>query len=208
MARKIAAFIVAPMWHDFMVKALAKYAQPSDAFVAPAPEPDPESLSPILRGQWNVNPAEGTHDILYWVDRNNPRSGGRGSPSDSQYPYWEYPVQLWAQTNGTYTGIPGVDTTGGTAGTPVTGSTGFTITSPVSGGSVSWGPAFTASVSYPPTMQISQVTYYLNNSLAAVSSQAPFTAMLNPQGHGVETLRAVATTPSGNVEASVIFNVQ
>src|SRR6185436_20557787 len=54
MAKKIAAFIIAPMWHEFMLKALKKYSSQSDAFTAPSPEADLETLPPVLRGQWNA----------------------------------------------------------------------------------------------------------------------------------------------------------
>lgn len=205
MAKKIAAFIIAPMWHDFMTKALTKYSSPSDTFTAPSPDPDLDSLPPVLRGNWNTDPSRGVHDILWWVNKDNPHSSSGGVPSDSQYAYWDYPVQLWAQSNGTFTGItgPNIPTEPGTPS-----PTGFSIVSPSQGATISWGPAFTASVSYPSSMQVTQVTYYVNNSLAAVSTQAPFTTLLNPQGHGVETLRAVAQTPNGDVEASATFTVQ
>jgi 1A family penicillin-binding protein len=211
MAKKIAAFIIAPMWHDFMAKALTKYSSQTDAFTSPSPDPDLDTLPPVLRGNWNTDPSKGTHDILWWVNKDNPRSGQGGNPGDSQFAYWDYPVQLWAQSNGTFTGLTGQDTAA--SSTPGTGggvptATGLTITSPSQGTTISWGPAFTASVSYPTTMQISQVTYFINGSLVGVSTQAPFTALLNPQGHGVENLRAVAQTQNGNIEANSTFTVQ
>jgi membrane peptidoglycan carboxypeptidase len=206
MARKIAAFIIAPMWHDFMVKALKKYSSPSDAFVAPSPDPDLDSLSANLKGEWNVNPAEGVHDILYWVEKDNPRSGKRGSTADSQYYYWDYPVQLWAQSSGQFTGISGQNTAAPGAVTPQ--PSGFLITSPAQNGVVPWGLAFNASVTYPTDMQIINVSYYLNGGLVAVANQPPFSVLINPQQHGVETLRAVATTPTGSVEAQSVFSVQ
>jgi 1A family penicillin-binding protein len=207
MARRIAAFIIAPMWHEFMEKALAKYSSESDAFVAPAADPDLETLPPALRGQWNANPALGVHDIIWWLDKDNPRSGSGGNPSDSQYYYWDYPVQLWAASNGTFTGISG-SSTPGTLTPPTPISSGFSITAPAPGTTVPWGLAFNVSVSYPPDMQVSQVTYFLNDSLAAVSNAAPFSALLNPIGHGVATVRAVANTPTGSVESRVTFSVQ
>src|SRR6185369_12286098 len=163
MAKKIAAFIIAPMWHDFVSKALTKYSSQSDAFPTPTPDPDLDALPPVLKGNWNTDPAKGVHDILWWINKDNPRSGSGGNPSDSQYAYWDYPVQLWAQSNGSFTGITGPATAIGGGGTPA--PSGFTITSPTQGSTVSWGPAFTASVSYPSSMQISQVSYFLNNSI-------------------------------------------
>ncbi|MFA7309869.1 MAG: transglycosylase domain-containing protein, partial [Candidatus Paceibacterota bacterium] len=95
MAKKIAAFIIAPMWHEFMAYAIEKY--PSADFVPPAPDPERDSLPPVLTGNWNSNPSQGIHDILYWVKKDDPRSGPPSNPyADSQFAYWEYPVQLWA----------------------------------------------------------------------------------------------------------------
>ncbi|MBI5003802.1 penicillin-binding protein [Candidatus Kaiserbacteria bacterium] len=96
MVKKIAAFIVAPPWHDVMVYAAEKY--PSDRFTPPAPDPDEDSLPPVLRGNWNTDPSRGVHDILYWVQKDNPHNTQTGNPySDSQFPYWDYAVQLWVR---------------------------------------------------------------------------------------------------------------
>jgi membrane peptidoglycan carboxypeptidase len=205
MARKIAAFIIAPLWHDFMVKALAKYSTAPDDFTAPSPDPDLDKLSPVLRGQWNVNPSQGVHDILWWVNKDDPRSGSPGNTSDSQWAYWDYPVQLWASSNGAFTGTTGQNTSGVVIPAP---QSSFSITSPSAGVVIPWGPAFSATVSVPQGMQVSQVTYFINGSLVAVSNQPPFSATLNPQIHGISTLRAVATTPQGSIEAQTIFSVQ
>lgn len=206
MAKKIAAFIIAPMWHEFMLKALEKYSSESDAFIAPSPEANEDSLPPVLRGNWNTDPTKGVHDILWWVNKDNPRSGSGGNTTDSQFAYWDYPVQLWVQSNGSFTGIHGQSTSSGGSSAPV--PSGFTITSPTLGATLPWGPAFTVTVSYPPTMQISQVSYFINGGLVGVSNQAPFTVLLNPQGHGVENIRAVAKTPNGDIEAYSTVTVQ
>ena len=95
MVKQIAAFIVTPMWHEFMAYAISKY--PADPFPAPAPDPAQDSLPPVLRGNWNTNPAQGLHDILYWVQKDNPRAGAPANPySDPQTAYWDYPVSQWA----------------------------------------------------------------------------------------------------------------
>ncbi len=94
MVKQIAAFIVTPMWHEFMAYAIQKY--PADAFPPPAPDPLYDSLSSVLKGNWNTDPTRGLHDILYWVQKDNPRTGPPINPwADSQAAYWDYPVQLW-----------------------------------------------------------------------------------------------------------------
>ncbi len=99
MQKKIAAFIIAPMWHKIMAYAIQKY--PADSFPQPAPDPDTGTLPPVLTGNWNTDPSLGVHDILYWIDKNNPRAGRPADPTqDPQSQYWDYPCQLGAQGGG------------------------------------------------------------------------------------------------------------
>ncbi len=113
MVKEIAGYIVAPMWHDVMQYALGKF--PQEFFTAPPPIPD--DVPGALRGLYSDGVA--FHDILYWVDKDNPRSGGN-SMSDGQFPYWEYPINNFmygitgSSTNATSTatttsGIDGQD---------------------------------------------------------------------------------------------------
>lgn len=120
MDKKVAGFIVAPMWNEFMQKAIDKY--PADPFQPPAPI-DP-NLKPILKGNWQGGssvvldtetgqPADentkeenkrvvysgggSIHSILHYVDKANPLGPAPRSPaSDSQYPLWEQAVRSWA----------------------------------------------------------------------------------------------------------------
>ncbi len=109
MVKKIAGFIVAPMWRAFMNQVLAKY--PVENFESPLME-DPNTLKPVLRGIWQGGiiatstsgqqvVTGGVHEILNWVDKNDPRGPAPSFPSlDSQYDRWEYSVRLWANQNG------------------------------------------------------------------------------------------------------------
>ena len=110
MEKKVAGFIVAPMWHEIMEYALSK--SPQDNFIAP------DKLiaeKPVIRGEWRggneyeidkisgklatVYTPEETkekkvvqevHSILYWV---------KGT-DDSQFKNWESAVRAWAQQRG------------------------------------------------------------------------------------------------------------
>lgn len=93
MVKEIAGYIVAPMWHDIMQYALTKY--PQEFFTPPAPEPG--DLPGALRGLNSDGAAY--HDILYWVNKDDPRGGGT-SRGDIQFPYWEYPLSGY---------VPGMD---------------------------------------------------------------------------------------------------
>jgi membrane peptidoglycan carboxypeptidase len=128
MVKKIAGFIVAPMWNEFMRTALESYPG------APFPQPEPlldESAKPILRGIWQgIDPEvvdvlhglpvpEGyagptklrlttsVHDVLYWVDKNDPKGPRPENPTgEAQFVRWEYGVRQWAERNGYVDGTP------------------------------------------------------------------------------------------------------
>lgn len=120
---KIAAYIVAPLWHEFMAEALQ--SAPDEQFEKPA-ETDSTSLPPILRGIWQggktyyVDKLSGkrateftppemreeraireVHSTLYWIDKANPRVPRTTPPeSDPQFERWEYAVRAWANEQG------------------------------------------------------------------------------------------------------------
>ena len=92
--------------------ALAKI--PSKTFAEP-PQPS-STIKPVLRGIWfdpvaliedtdgdenststlNIgNAVQGAHDILYFVNKNDPQGPEPTNQDDPQFPLWEYPVSLW-----------------------------------------------------------------------------------------------------------------
>lgn len=116
--KNIAGFIITPVWHAFMVEAMK--LTPSERFI----EPEKEDLSVLpapLQGIWQggekymIDKASGKlatpltpieargvivvpeiHNILHWVNKNNPRGLPPISPqNDSQYLLWETPVREW-----------------------------------------------------------------------------------------------------------------
>lgn len=92
MVKEIAGYIVAPMWHEVMEIALAKY--PKEYFNEPPATP--QDVAPVLRGDTMTG-----HSILFWTDRNNPRGPAPFNPaSDPQFNYWEYPIQQWIANGG------------------------------------------------------------------------------------------------------------
>jgi len=99
MERRVSGFIIGPAWAEFMRYALTKF--PTEPF-ARAEVTAP--TKPVLNGIWQTPGQDGLiHDILYWVQKTNPQGDGN-SIGDSQYKYWEYPVQAWVATNG----VPGI----------------------------------------------------------------------------------------------------
>jgi penicillin-binding protein 1C len=205
MVKKIAAFIVAPTWHKIMTYALQKYSSTSDDFPPPAPETG--NLPAVLTGNWNTDPSQGVHDILYWVQKSDPLAGQPSDPqADPQFEYWDYPVQIWAAQQGlaASTSVPTGFPTGPTGET----STGLQITSPAQGTSVSGSTPITIS-SGDPSQQISNVVYYINGTEVGTSATAPYEISVLPTSHGPVQLRAVAQLVNGGVEETTIaFTIQ
>lgn len=201
MQKKIAAFIIAPMWHEFMEYAMEKY--PSEPFTPPAPEADRDSLPPVLRGEWNSNPSQGVHEILHWLDKDNPRSGARGSQGDSQYRYWDYPVQLWAAGQPIPGGAvvdPGVIIPGEVSA--------FRILTPEAGGHVGVARPMSITSYYPIPANVVQITYLLNGIPIGTATQPPYAVTHVPTSPGPANVQAVAQTTLGTETTQVPFTVQ
>jgi membrane carboxypeptidase/penicillin-binding protein PbpC len=115
MDKKVAGFIVAPMWSKFMDRYFELHPEKKE-FAEPAPL-DAE-LKPVLRGYKPSVSKPSTsssstdsllgnqtetihHSILHWVQKDNPRGPSPSNPySDPQYAYWEYGVSLWLASQG------------------------------------------------------------------------------------------------------------
>jgi 1A family penicillin-binding protein len=94
MEKKVAGLIVSPVWRELMDRVLLTL--PTEYFIPPAPE-DPNSLKPILRGDWYTG---GVHSILFWIQKDNPRGPTPSNPNDDpQFRNWEYAVQSWVTLN-------------------------------------------------------------------------------------------------------------
>jgi 1A family penicillin-binding protein len=94
MEKRVAGMIIAPLWNEFMQIALNKVPQKSFT----PPSRDYSGLKPVLQGQW-MEP-NNPHEILHWVQRNNPRGPYPSNPSsDAQYPLWEYSIRNWLSSS-------------------------------------------------------------------------------------------------------------
>ena len=202
MEKRIAAFIIAPMWHEIMEFALQKY--PSETFTPPAPE-NPEILPPVLRGSWNTDATQGIHEILYWLDKDNPRSGLRGDPNDAQFALWEFPVALWAGQQALMVPLQGLP---GSTTEPAAGRDRFRIIAPSLGAIVPVLSPMIFSAYHPRPDAVSRVSYYVNGTYVGVSTQFPYSVPFIPQTRGIVQLKAVAETAAGNEEGLSVFTVQ
>lgn len=81
-----------PLWHDYMVQALANF--PNDSFSEPEPV---SSTKPMLNGSYSYISSGGSaqiHDILYYVDRSDPTGPSPSDPAaDPEFQNWEWVVQ-------------------------------------------------------------------------------------------------------------------
>ncbi len=209
MAKKVSSYILAPMWHEVMKKAIARF--PAEPFRRPTEEfaalPPPLSGS----GPWETNPTGGVHEILYYVNKNNPRDTAPFNPfADPQIARWEYPVALWAGQQASSTvasGTPQFDDIafgiGGRDDVPLE----MSIASPGNGGIVAVNQPFMAGIRHSEIENVLRVSYYLNGALVGSSNTAPFSLFVMPISEGPATLRAVAESPLGEAEASIAFTV-
>lgn len=102
------SMIAAPMWNEFMQIVLQKI--PNETFNDPAPIN--KDIKPILAGYWKgettrvnedgdieITRGRDIHDILHWVDRNDPLGPAPRNPAnDPQYKLWEDGVKKWLST--------------------------------------------------------------------------------------------------------------
>lgn len=216
MQKRVAGFILAPLWHEFMEYAISK--RPVESFERV--EVDISALPPTLRGIWQggssvqVDGTEqitgGVHTILHWIDKNAPSTPRTTSPTnDPQYRYWESGVRLWAANNGY-----GSDQTI-ILGSPVTHTDPITDTggqSPAGADFYITSPSMNATVPINEPMFIriggtqtfSSVVFSINGQSIGSASQAPFSTAITPNSltsikTSGNTLRAQATTFSGAV---------
>lgn len=94
---KKGASIVAtlPIWHNFVKQIIKDY--PKTKFLEPLPV---RVNKPMLNGKW-YDEIYGVHEILHYVDRNNPLGPIPSNPyKDPQYIKWESALQIWLNQQG------------------------------------------------------------------------------------------------------------
>lgn len=219
MEKKIAGFIVAPLWNAFMKQVLKQY--PVENFKSPEPI-DKSTLKPALAGFWQggqayfVNKATGerateftptelkeervikqVHSILYWVDKNNPAGPPLSNPAnDPQFNLWEYPIRKWVASQGileeTTAVIPQVaDSTHGPEFAPQ-----ITITNPIPNLPYTKNSRMIVAITISSRFPISKVDYFINGDFAGSATQYPWNFSFLPASidnlSANNTVRAVA----------------
>ncbi|MEX2014051.1 MAG: transglycosylase domain-containing protein, partial [Parcubacteria group bacterium] len=201
MTRRTSSFTLAPTWHTVMEKAIERF--PSTAFQPPQKNMASASLPAPLLGKWDTaSSTAGVHEILYWVDKNNPRSGAPANPySDPQLALWEYPVAVWAneralaaRASSTEFQSESLSGIGGPDGTGLHLTVSPVVTSGVN-------RIYTATIGYNGDGGIRHVSYYVNDIYIGGTSAVPFSLSFAIQPNGTSILRAVAQSSGGSEEA-------
>lgn len=176
-----------PILKAFMEEYLKEH--PAPTFEKPAIDPDYDTLKPILRGTWLTAPIQ---DILYWVQKDNPRGPAPTNPnSDPQFHLWNPSVEAWwLQNMSRYAG---------------TLPAGYEPTPPQDTGTISIdglpptlsrASSATISISYQGVATLVSANVLIDNNLVATLS-APFRFRLSPTDYnltpGVHTIK-VSTT--------------
>ncbi len=226
MVKKIAGFIVAPMWNEFMQKYFElKGASP--AF--PPPPPIDPTIKPVLRGyiytptaaetmdasstQPDTRSVQGAvppHSILQYVNKDDPRGPAPTNPAnDPQYPYWEYGVLLWSlgQGSATLQDVVNQNNTTNTSHPTVT------IERPNSGASTRLTEPFEVRLSIDSAQPISRIDYYVDSTLVGSVSNGSTSYSFKPSDHditrGDHTLMVIAyDTGGGSGGSSASFTVR
>ncbi len=101
MNARSASVVLGPIWNQSMRTALAS-STVIESFPEYTSSATSSDIKPVLRGIWcitdeNENPI--VHDILHWVDKNDPRNPFGNSTNDPQYNHWEYGTRNWFASN-------------------------------------------------------------------------------------------------------------
>jgi 1A family penicillin-binding protein len=207
MNKAVSAYILAPMWHAAMEKAIARFPfPPFQSFVK-----NDDALPATSSVAIYFDPPTGVHEISYWMHKG--ASVVDGVPNlydDPQIARWGYPVALWAvnQASSMIASEIGSSSTlafgiGGPDGVPLR----MSFTTPADGSRVRVNQPFIAEISHSEMASVLSVSYYLNDVFVGSSHVAPFSLSVTTEKRGTAILRAVAESPLGNSEAVTTITV-
>jgi membrane peptidoglycan carboxypeptidase len=203
--KKVAGYVIAPMWRKYMDQAL-KYV-PHDKFAQPDPI-DYTGVPPVLSGDY-TNGGQGIHSILQFVNKDDPRGGAPSPWSDSQFPRWEWGVQNWAANNSLVANPTKTDevTPGTTLPPGVTpeASGSLTFAAPLQNAQVASGKPMTMKAQYTGKETVQKIDYFVNGLFIGSSNSAPFEMTFVPtKREGLTPLKAVAHMVDGGTITSEI----
>lgn len=209
MEKKIAGFIITPLWHAFMQEALALL--PEERFTKPG-EMDTDTLRPIFKGMWQggevytidtisgklateYTPVElreekvipDVHSALYWINKLNINGPSPEYPSrDPQFKFWEYGVEEWLKKAGLVfdTVVP---TEFDDIHKPEFAPT-ITIVNPIRNAVHNSNNRISVLLKHQSTYPLSKVDFFINGVFVGSTKKAPFTFSFTP--NELENLQA------------------
>ena len=218
MEKKVAGFIVAPMWNAVMQKVLEKY--PDEKFQR-SEEDTTIQTKPVFRGIWEggeqyfidaiskklatERTPEGLviekvntdiHSILHWVNKEDPHGPQPSNPGkDPQYLLWESPIQKWAQKNGYGSSTQQIVPTQYDDVHTEENSPKITIIKPTKKTLLLPTRPYSITISYQNTYPITYVDYFINNVFMGRSEKHPYQLTFTPNSldvsKGTNLLKAV-----------------
>ncbi|MES2409520.1 MAG: PBP1A family penicillin-binding protein [Patescibacteria group bacterium] len=187
-AKQVAGYIVAPMWHEFMNAILPSL--PDERFPKPE-DKDLSNLKPVLRGVWQGD--EGVHSILYYVNKDDPLGPAPTNPAnDPQFSHWEYGVQNWLTGQG-------ISPTPVTVG-PAPSAPDVQIISPESKERIKSGEKVKVSIKINSVNKIKKVDYFLAGVFLGSSEFPPYEfnfVMSDKVPTGSNSLNLIVTDTQG-----------
>lgn len=204
MEKKVAGFIVAPMWNAFMNDVLSDPLRSNERFEEPLL--DYTGLKPVLKGLWRggesyfIDKISGklatkhtpeetkeervltnVHTILYWVQKENPLGPKPEHPeNDPQFFLWEKPVRAWAAAQGIGEDSPSVVPTAlDDIHTPENAPS-LRVLYPQNGSTLSFGSRVVVLVESTGKFPLSRADFFINETLVGSTKTAPFSFSFIP----------------------------
>ena len=217
MEKKVAGFIVAPMWNAYMNEILPKL--PDERFVPPVTN---QSITkPVLKGIWQGGEISNgvikvdVHTILYWLNKDNPNGPIPTDPtSDDQFNNWEYAVKNWARNHG-YSSFGAEISIPNSLISNTTSSQNnmiesVDITSPVSNNIYPYNSPIIVNLTISSKLPINRVDYFINDNLIGSTKTAPFGFVIKAEdldnNKTNQILKVVVyDTPGNKKEQTVTF---
>ncbi len=234
MEKKVAGFIVAPMWNAFVSEIIKDL--PDEKF--PRPEETDSNLKPVLRGFWQGNenyfvdkisgklatehtPEEtkeervltDVHSVLYWINKNDPLGPKPENPADDpQFTLWETPVRKWAEGRGLINAVNDAPREHDNVHKPEL-SPKIKIENPGVGDVFEPWDKVGVQISSQGLFPLVRVEFYVNGVFAGTSSRPPFGFSFVPEelslGSGAVSVNIVGYDSVLNKgEASVSFSIR
>ncbi len=236
MEKKVAGFIVAPLWNAFFTEAFTMI--PEEHLFEP--QPIPQTIKPALRGIWyggetyavdKISGKRATeftpsnlieervipnpHDILYWVNKDDPTGPAPANPyTDPQFLLWEIPAQRWIGSHGlppqALTAIPeGFDDLHNPGSLPQ-----LTIANPVATTTYSRSEKLLIQTLVTASFPIDRVDFFIDDTFLGSTRTMPYDFSFIPEEEvsglaSTSVIRVVVYDTVGNKnEKTVPLNVQ